>query len=792
MTVGYRVLIADPMSAAGLRPLHDDPRFELVERTRLSGDMLAEAIEGCDAVIVRSSTRITAESLSRADRLRIIGRAGVGVDNIDVAAATARGIAVLNAPAGNTISAAELTLALLLALVRRLPAADRSMKAGEWDRKSFRGTELNGKTLGLVGAGRIGGEVARRARAFGMRVVAYDPFLTEERAQALELERLPLDDVLERADVLSLHVPLTEATANLIGAAQLARMKPGAYLVNAARGGVVDEAALYRALVDGHLAGAALDVFAEEPLPADHPLRSLSNVVLTPHLGAQTAEAQELVAIEIAEAVRDALLENDLSRAVNAPAVGGEEMRRLRPLLELAQRLGRLAAALAVGPPSRATIVHAGTSAAALHPIAASAMVGVLEEAVGRGGVNFVNSLHLAASRHMSVSQVHAGPHRDYAEYIEVRLGWDGAEARASGALLGGSYPRVVRILDYHVDVPPRGTLVVLRNRDVPGVIGRVGTLLGGAGVNIAEYHQARREAGGEALAAISVDGKLTPELLERLRGEAEVVSVRPVELDKTAGPGPGSRRPVPVARFRRPPGTIGAAGVIVSAPRVVAGAELPGETPRDAARHAAEGERDARARRVEDHAAADQARLLDRDEGLRVPAVDLVEHLGDVPAAEHGVDHLDVALATLRAELGHAEAQGAQRFRQLDTRVLRDDAHARQPERELLLHPQPDEVATREPAGVRQDVPAALQVPDRAPRREDPDQHLEEADQRHEHARVAHREQRAHHGERNVADPECEDQDRSPGTGKKGVQPDHASYRRSTSTVSFTEERIR
>ena len=338
----YRVFIADAISPEGLAPLRDDDRFEVVERPGLKDDDLARAIEGMHAVIVRSSTRITRDALRYADTLEVIGRAGVGVDNIDVEAATERGVAVLNAPSGNTISAAELTFALILACVRRIPAADRSMKAGEWDRKSFTGTELYGKTLGLVGAGRIGGEVARRARAFGMRVCANDPYLTSERARALEIELATLDDVLKRADVLSLHVPLTESTAGLIGAAQLATMKKGAIVVNAARGGVIDEAALAASVQSGHLASAGLDVFAEEPAPADHPLRGIPQVVLTPHLGAATQEAQHNVAVEIAEAVRAALADGDLTRAVNAPAIGGEEMRRLRPMLELCDRIGAL------------------------------------------------------------------------------------------------------------------------------------------------------------------------------------------------------------------------------------------------------------------------------------------------------------------------------------------------------------------------------------------------------------------------------------------------------------------
>jgi D-3-phosphoglycerate dehydrogenase len=527
-----RVVIVDPISASGLAPLVEDTRIEVVERLSQKGEALAQALQDADAVIVRSATRITRDALKYATHLRVIGRAGVGVDNIDVDAATERGIAVLNAPSGNTISAAELAFALLLALVRRVPAADRSMKQGIWDRKSFGGIELYGKTLGLVGAGRIGTAVAQRARAFGMKVIAFDPYLTQERAAALEIDLTPFELVLENADVISLHVPLTDATRGLIGEEQLRRMRPGAFLVNAARGGVVNEAALYRALTEGWIAGAALDVFEQEPPPPDHPLRSLANVVLTPHLGAQTLEAQENVAVEIAHAVRDALLAGDLSRAVNAPAIAGEAMQRLRPLLDLAERLGRLLHMLADGPVRRLEVRYSGSHEQALRPVTAAALVGLLEAAVGRGGVNFVNAVHLAQSRGISVASTQLAPHPDHAEYIEVEAASSAGYALTAGALLDASHPRIVRIGQYRVDVRPRGALLVLRNRDVPGVIGKVGTLLGEASANIAEYHQARLVQGGEALAAVSIDGSLREETLSRLRAVPEILDVRQVELD--------------------------------------------------------------------------------------------------------------------------------------------------------------------------------------------------------------------------------------------------------------------
>ena len=535
MTAQYRVLVADQIALDGLAPLRDDSRFDLIVKPGLKGAELADAIASADAVLVRSATQITRESLARANGLKVIGRAGVGVDTIDVNAATERGIAVLTAPAGNTISAAELTFALTLALARRVSAADRSMKSGQWDRKSFSGTELYGKTLGLVGAGRIGGEVAKRARAFGMQVLAFDPFLLADRAAALGIERAELDEVLRRADVVSLHVPLTDATTGLLGDRELGLMKPTAVIVNAARGGVVSEEALVRALKDKRIAGAALDVFEQEPLPADHPLRALDNVVLTPHLGASTAEAQQNVAIEIAEAVRAALVEGDLSRAVNAPGLGGEEMRRLRPLLDLAERLGMLAAALVEGGIARVEVRYAGSATNGLRLLTATAVAGALSRVVGDGDVNLVNALHVASAHGIRVDQIQLDRRDGFAEHLEVRAETESGETRVAGALLGEAHPRLVRIDDFRVDMAPQGTLLILRNQDVPGVIGRVGSLLGDAGINIAGYHQSRLDAGGDALAVVKVDARVDPSIVDALGALPEVHSVRQVRLDRAS-----------------------------------------------------------------------------------------------------------------------------------------------------------------------------------------------------------------------------------------------------------------
>lgn len=526
----FRVLVADAISLDGLAPLRDDPRFELVSKPGLKGDDLTAAIAEADAVLVRSSTKITRESLARADRLKAIGRAGVGVDTIDVEAATERGIPVLTAPEGNTISAAELTMALLLALARKVPGADRSMKAGEWDKKSFTGTELCGKTLGLIGAGRIGSEVARRARGFAMRVLVYDPFLNTERARALDVEIASIEEVLEKADVISAHVPLTDATRNLVGKAQIARMKKGVLLLNVARGGVVDEDALVEALRSGHVAGAALDVFETEPLPADHVLRSLPNVVLTPHLGASTSEAQHSVAIEIAGAVRSALVDGDLSRAVNAPSLGGVDVQRVRPILHLGQRIGMLAAAIAGGPLRAIEVRYAGSHPSGLRVIAAAAVAGALTHVSG-GVVNVVNATRLAQSRGIRVNQMQLDTTTPYAEMVELRIASDAGEARLVGAMLGEGHERIIRVDDYSVSVTPRGALLVVHGSDVPSVMGEVSSRLAAAGHFIDEYQQARREGGGDVLALVRIDPNATDALISDLRAIPDVKAVQQVIL---------------------------------------------------------------------------------------------------------------------------------------------------------------------------------------------------------------------------------------------------------------------
>jgi D-3-phosphoglycerate dehydrogenase len=420
-------------------------------------------------------------------------------------------------------------MALILAMVRRVSEADAAMRKGTWAK--LQGVELRGRTLGLVGAGRIGGEVAKRCRAFGMNVVAYDPYLTDERAAELDVQRGTLDEVLENGDIISLHVPLTDTTKNMIGTDALARVKKGAFLVNVARGGVVDEAALAKALESKHLAGAALDVYANEPLEKESPLLNAPNILLTPHLGASTSEAQDLVASEIAEAVRKALADGDLTTALNAPSIGGEALRALTPLFDLGEALGHLACALAPGGIQAVEVRYSGASDEALRPLTAYVLMGLLEDVLGKDQVNFVSAGHLANQRGIRVARTQLSQDSDYTEHVELVVTAERGELRLAGALLGDTHPRIVRIDEYRVDIVPGGALIILKNNDVPGVIGRVGTVLGSHRINIAEYHQARLSKGGQALAAISVDGEVGETVREALLQLPEISSAVVVRL---------------------------------------------------------------------------------------------------------------------------------------------------------------------------------------------------------------------------------------------------------------------
>jgi len=526
--VTWRVVVADRLAASGLNLLSGTPEIEVIDVAGKAGE-LDRVIAGADALIVRSETRVTASLMARAPHLRVVARAGTGVDTIDVHAATRRGIAVMNAPGANTVSAGEHAMGLLLSLVRRISDAAAAMRAGQWDRKKFEGTELRGKTMGIVGLGRIGGHVAQLARAFGMQVVGHDPYLLPERAAELHVRLLTIDALLRAVDVVTLHVALTDETHHLIDANRLKLMKPTAVLINTARGELVDEVALADAIREKRIGGAALDVFSVEPLPADSPLRGLDRVILTPHLAASTAEAQERVAMEISAAVRDALVAGDLSFAINVPGMGGDLLRRLAPLLDLARRLGRLALALADGPVKAVEVAYGGKEEAAQRPVLVSALEGLLA-AMNAGPVSLVNAQVLAEEKGIQLGMRTGAPEAGFETSVGVKVDTARGRVRVAGALIGGSHGRVVRIDDYHVDVAPDGWMLVVRNRDVPGVIGRVGSALGSAGINIASYHQARRSTQGggtDALAAINVDQALTNGILDKLQALPDVLDVR-------------------------------------------------------------------------------------------------------------------------------------------------------------------------------------------------------------------------------------------------------------------------
>ncbi len=524
----YKILVSDPLEKTGLEMLRASGHevYEMPEEER---ERLPELIADADALVVRSGTKVTAELLAAGRRLRVVGRAGIGVDNVDVEAATANGILVVNAPTANLISATEHTFALLLSLSRNLPAADRSMKGSEWNRKAFVGRELQGKTLGVVGFGRIGQQVAHRARAFDMRVLAYDPVVVAEYVRRLDVEPKGLEELLGEADFVTLHVPMTDGTRNLLNAERIAAMKEGACLVNCARGGVVDETALLAALDSGHLAGAAVDVFEQEP-PADFTLARHPKVVATPHLGAQTREAQVRISANTAEMVVEALEGSLAVTAVNLPfrsaGTGGE------PYLRLAEKLGKLAGAEAKTPVREINVRLCGVPEELQTSIGVAALKGFLERHHGEN-VNYVNAERLAHGQGLEVTRTLLSGDKSTPLLIEVRLHDTDTEIEMAGTLLHEQDPRVTSFDDYPLEFRPKGRLLVIKNRDVPGVVGKLGVALGDAGVNIAEIHLARRSGDGDhhALAVVRVDQWVPQDTLDALRALPEIVYADMVDV---------------------------------------------------------------------------------------------------------------------------------------------------------------------------------------------------------------------------------------------------------------------
>jgi D-3-phosphoglycerate dehydrogenase len=529
--MAFRLLVTDDLSAeaVGLLESEDDIEFDVIKG--LSPEQLAETIPGYHGLMVRGTAKATAEVIAAADRLQVIGRAGVGVDNIDLQAASERGVIVMNTPGANTVASAEHTMALLLAMCRNISQAAASVSDGRWERKRYKGVELRGKTLGIVGLGRIGRRVARRSRAFGMEVICFDPYLSDDRAHEMHIERVGFDDLLERSDFITLHAALTPNTRGLIGEDVIAKMKPGVRIVNAARGGLIDEEALIEALQSGHVAGAGLDVLTKEPPDFDNPLLHMDNVVVTPHLAASTNEAQREVGLMIVKQVVDALHGVDFRNAVNMPVIDRHVMKELRPYLSMAERLGSLQTQLAEDAISKVEVsIEGEVIDGYIKPITVAILKGILEP-VPTGSVNYVNAPHVAMERGIVVAQTIGLHTTDYPNIISCRVEWNGGRRSAAASLFSHDEPRIVDVDGLRIDVIPEGTILVTVSRDEPGFIGKVGTMLGELGINIATWRTGRSGPGEQAVSFISVDSDVPDETIAELAETAPIERITKVRL---------------------------------------------------------------------------------------------------------------------------------------------------------------------------------------------------------------------------------------------------------------------
>jgi D-3-phosphoglycerate dehydrogenase / 2-oxoglutarate reductase len=509
-----RVLIADKLSPAAAA-IFKDRGIETDTKTGLDKDQLGEIIGQYDGLAVRSATKVTGKVLAKAAGLRVIGRAGIGVDNIDVPAATSRGIIVMNTPFGNSITTAEHTIAMMMALARQIPEADRSTQAGKWEKQKFMGVEVTSKTLGVIGCGNIGTIVADRAQGLKMKVIAYDPFLTEERALDLGVEKVGLDELWRRADFVTLHTPMTEKTRNIVNAESIAAMKKGVRIINCARGGLVVERALAEAIKGGHVAGAAIDVFETEPAK-ENPLFGLPNVICTPHLGASTSEAQENVALQIAEQMADYLLTGAISNAVNFPSISAEEAPKLKPFVKLAEQLGSFAGQLTDSAPTMIRLEYAGDVAEMnTRALTSAAISGVLKPYLE--DINMVSAPVVAKDRGIKVEEVRRGQEGAYETYMRVTLKTEGDGSSVGGTVFSDGKPRLIQINRISMDAEFSPNMLYTENADKPGHIGALGTLLGDEGVNIATFNLGREERGGKAIALVSVDEPVEDRVLTKV-----------------------------------------------------------------------------------------------------------------------------------------------------------------------------------------------------------------------------------------------------------------------------------
>ncbi len=522
-----KVLVSDALSEEGLKVFRESKELTVDVKTDLKPDALKEIIKDYDALVVRSATKVTNEIIQAAKKLKVIGRAGVGLDNVDLEAATQKGIIVMNTPAGNTISTAEHTFSMILSLSRNIPQANASTKKGEWKRSKFMGVEVYGKTLGIVGFGRIGSEVAKRALSFGMKILAYDPFLSAEVAESIGVEIAELKKVLQEADYITVHTPLTDETRHMISDKEFALMKKGVRIINCARGGIIDEAALVKAIKELKVAGAAMDVFENEPLSAENELLKLDNVIITPHLGASTEEAQVNVAIEVAEIVRDALLGRGIRNAANYPCLEAEVCKILNPYINLGEKLGMFAAQLVEGRFQELVINYSGEiTKYDLSPVTMALAKGVLEPIL-KETVNFVNAVSLLKERGIKLRESKSAQEGEFVNLVQLEIKTDKESKKVFGTLSSNKQPRIVKIDDYYLELYPIGEMVFIRNSDKLGLIGSLGTLMGKSGINIAAMTFGRDEQGGKAISVLNVDSQVSQEIQDKIRELENILTVK-------------------------------------------------------------------------------------------------------------------------------------------------------------------------------------------------------------------------------------------------------------------------
>jgi len=525
-----RILISDPLAKEGLDILKKEDTFKVDEKEKLSPEELKKIIKDYDAIIIRSGTRLTKDIIEAADNLEVIGRAGIGVDNIDVEAASLKGIVVMNAPGGNTISTAEHTFSLLLALSRNIPQANFSLKENKWDRKKFMGTQVFGKTLGVIGIGRIGTEVAKRAISFGMKVIAYDPYISEEKMKTLKVEIVDLDELLKRSDYITVHTPKTEETTYMISKEEFDKMKKGVRIINCARGGIVDEKALLEAINEGKVAGAALDVYEETP-PVDNPLIKPDCVVATPHLGASTEEAQINVAIDIAKQVKDALISKVYKNAINLPAIDKKIIDEVRPYINLSEKIGSLESQLVEGRIKEIEVRYSGeVSKYPISAITVGLLKGILSPILEEP-VNDVNATVIAKERGINVIESKQSEIEEFSNLISVKVQTDKKKCEIAGTLFTKQDPRIVKIDEFYVDAVPRGYMIITRNKDLPGIVGQIGTILGNNNINIAAMTFGRKEPGGEAITVLNVDAEVSEEVLGQIRQADNIIDAKLIKL---------------------------------------------------------------------------------------------------------------------------------------------------------------------------------------------------------------------------------------------------------------------